>query len=165
MKKIVGIMGPREESATKDDLKNAYEIGKFCAAKGYVVLTGGVKSGVMDAGLKGAKDGGGLTIGLLPGKDTSAVSDFVDIPICTGMGAGRNYINAISSDFFVACGMSPGTSSEISFAIQVGKKIILVGLYKEANDFYKKLAGGKNIFVVKDYNDACKVIEKEIGLL
>ena len=33
---------------------------------------------------------GGLTIGVLPGSDTSEVSDSIDIPILTGMGSARD---------------------------------------------------------------------------
>lgn len=161
MKIIIGIMGPGEEIATETDLKNAYEIGKYCALKGYVVLTGGRKSGVMDAGLKGAKEHGGITVGILPDIDKTRASEYIDIPICTNMGAGRNFLNVISSDIIVACGMGPGTSSEVSLAIKPGKKIILVGLFEEANEFYIKLARNQ-IFIAKDYKEACQIIDKEV---
>ena len=41
MNKIIGIMGPND--ATEENLKDAYEIGKYIASKGYTVLTGGLK--------------------------------------------------------------------------------------------------------------------------
>ncbi|VVB79132.1 Uncharacterised protein [uncultured archaeon] len=43
-KKIIGVMGPGKE-ATKKDIKNAIEIGKLIADNGWVLLTGGQKSG------------------------------------------------------------------------------------------------------------------------
>jgi len=80
------------------------------------------------------------------------------IPISTNMRAGRNYINILSSDIIVVCGMGWWTSSEVSLAIGPWKKVILVWTYKEANDFYKKLAPNQ-IFVVTDFNEAIKVIK------
>ncbi len=158
MKKIIGIMGPGSD-ADKTDLKNAYEIGKFCAKKGWITLTGGRNSGVMDEALKGAKENKGLTIGILPTDEKELFSKFMDIPIITNMRSGRNYINVLSSDIVVVYGISPGTSSEISLAIIAKKKLILVGLYDEANAFYKKLSP-ENTYCVKDYKEAVKILEK-----
>ena len=157
MKTVIGIMGPGK--ASEDDLVNAYEIGKYCAGKGYAVLTGGLNIGVMNEALKGAKENGGITVGVLPTDDRTQFSEYIDIPIITTMLAGRNIINILSSDIIVACGMASGTSSEVSLAIKPGKKVILVNAYEEANVFYKKLAGDQ-IFVVKDYKEAIKVLNE-----
>jgi uncharacterized protein (TIGR00725 family) len=159
MKKIIGVMGPNE--AAVKDLKNAYEIGKFCAENGYVTLTGGTKRGVMNEALRGAKEHGGLTVGITFTKDKAMFSKYIDIPIITTMGTGRNILNVWSSDVVVACGMRPGTSSEVSLAIKEGKKVILVGLFEEAIAFYEKLAP-EQIYVVEDYNEAIRVIEEII---
>lgn len=40
MNKIIGIMGPNEP--TEKNITDAFEIGKYMANKGYVVLTGGL---------------------------------------------------------------------------------------------------------------------------
>ena len=159
-KTTVGIMGPGEQ-ATESDLKNAYEIGKFCASKGWVTLTGGRNQGVMNEALKGAKENGGLTVGILPTNDKTTFSEFIDILICTNMRSGRNYINALSSDIMVACNMGPGVSSEVSHAIGAEKKVILVGVFKEATSFFKKL-DAKRVFIAKDYKEAIAVLEKEL---
>jgi uncharacterized protein (TIGR00725 family) len=157
--KIIGVMGPGV-GASETDLKNAYEIGKFCAQKEWVTLTGGRKNGVMNEALKGAKENGGLTIGILPTDERELFSEFLDIPIVTNMRSGRNYINVLSSDIVVVCGIDHGTSSEISLAIKPGKTIILIGLYKEANVFYKKLAPDQ-VICVKDFKEAINFLEKE----
>jgi len=159
VKKVVGVMGPGT-GASKSDLKNAYEIGKFCASKNWVTLTGGRKNGVMNEALKGAKENGGLTIGILPDEDKTLFSPFLDIPICTNMRSGRNYINVLSSDIVVVCGMNPGTSSEISLGVTAGKKVILVGLSKEADEFYKKLAPSQ-VYCVKDAKGAIGILKKK----
>lgn len=159
MKKIIGIMGATK--ANEQDLINSYQIGKYCAQNDYVTLTGGLKYGVMDEALRGAKENGGLTIGIMPTDDRNEFSKYVDIPIVTTMKAGRNYIEVLTSDILVVCGMSAGTSSEVSLAIKPKKKIILVGLDSETNNFYKKLAG-KQIFIAKDYKEAIKIIMEVI---
>jgi len=67
--------------------------------------------GVMDAASLGAKAANGLTIGILPTDDTSAMSKAVDIAIITDMGLA---ISMSSSDVVIACGMGAGTASEIA---------------------------------------------------
>lgn len=158
MKKIIGIMGPTK--ASEEDLRNAYQIGKYCAEKGYVTLTGGLKYGIMNEALKGAKENGGLTIGIMPTDEKNEFSEYADIPIVTTMKAGRNYIEVLTSEVIVACGIAAGTSSEISLAIKPGRKIILVGLYEEANQFYQKLAPNQ-VFVAKDYQEAIELLKEE----
>ena len=132
VKKIIGVMGPGLD-ATEEDLVNSYEIGKYAAQNNYVTLTGGIATGVMNEALRGAKEYGGLTIGILPNHDKSTASKYLDIPICTDMGQARNYINILSSDIIVACGISSGTSSEISLALRMGKLVILTGATESTN--------------------------------
>ena len=160
MKTIIGIMGPGSD-AKETDLQNAYKIGSFCGKNGLVTLTGGRNEGVMNEALKGAKEAGGLTIGILPSDDPSTFSKYLDIPICTNMRSGRNYINVLSSKVIVACGIDHGTSSEISLAIKPGKTIILVGLHKEANEFFKKLAP-EQIHIVNNAEEAIELLKNEI---
>lgn len=160
MKKIIGVMGPGKK-ATSIELKNAYEVGKFCAKQSWVILTGGLKDGVMNEALKGAKENGGLTLGILPGDDKKYFSEYLDIAVPTNMRSGRNYINALSSDIVIACGMGAGTSSEISLSIKSGKKVILVGLFDEANLFYQKL-GNEQVFIAKDFIQAIELLKKEL---
>lgn len=76
MNKIIGIMGPNK--ATEENLKDAYEIGKYVARKGYTVLTGGLNIGIQNEGLKGTKSSNGLTIGIMPFNEPEKFSKFVD---------------------------------------------------------------------------------------
>jgi hypothetical protein len=50
------------------------------------------------------KEAGGTTIGIIPADNMSDVSPYVDIPILTGMGSGRNNINALSASVMIAIG-------------------------------------------------------------
>lgn len=136
---IVGVMGPGD-NATPSDLHNAYELGKLIAQAGWVLLTGGRNAGVMDAASKGAKSANGLTIGILPGNDTSNVSDAVDIAIVTDMGNARNNINVLSSDIIIACGISAGTASEVALALKNNRKVILLNDNQESKDFFLNMS-------------------------
>jgi uncharacterized protein (TIGR00725 family) len=133
-KHIVGIMGPGEK-AIAVDLKNAYEIGRRCAAEGFVVMTGGRRSGVMEAALKGAKEAGGDTVGILPSKLKEDATTYADIVIATGMNSARNFVNVLTSDVLVACGMEAGTLSEVALALKERRRVILLTDNQKAKDF------------------------------
>ncbi|ACK66646.1 P450 cytochrome, putative [Rippkaea orientalis PCC 8801] len=124
-KPIIGVMGPGEQ-ATPTDLKNAYQLGQLIALEGWVLLTGGRNVGVMEHASQGAKKAEGLTIGILPSKNTHNVSDAVDIAIVTGLGNARNNINVLSSDVVIACGIGLGTLSEVALALKNQKPVILL---------------------------------------
>jgi len=151
-KTIIGVIGPGEQ-ATEHDLQNAYQLGYLIAQQGWILLTGGRNVGVMEAANQGAKAAQGLTVGILPGNDTSGVSLAVDIAIITDMGNARNNINVLSSDVVIACGMGAGTASEIALAIKSNKPVILLKNDLNSNDFFQKLAP-KNIDIAQSVNDA-----------
>lgn len=121
---IVGVMGG--SNATEAECETAYELGMLIAREGWVLLNGGRPAGVMEASAKGAHDNGGLVVGVLPDRDRRTASQYVDIPIVTGMGEGRNYINALSSDVVVALPGMAGTLSEIAIALKNRKQVILL---------------------------------------
>jgi len=138
---IVGVMGAGE-NARAIDMRNAFALGSAIAAEGWIVLSGGRNRGVMDAVSKGAKAAGGLTVGILPTTDRLTISNAVDVPIITGMGSARNYINVLTSDVIVACGASgSGTASEIALALKSDKFVILLNGSKESRAYFKKIGG------------------------
>lgn len=159
MKKIIGIMGPN--NPTEKNLRDAFEIGKYVADKGYVVLTGGLNVGVQNEGLKGAKKGNGLTVGIMPFNEPDKFSHYVDIPIITNMRSGRNYINALSSNLVIACGIDKGTISEISLSLvnTAKRQVIIVGAIEEANELFKVI-DSENVYIATDYNECIKIFEK-----
>lgn len=136
MRKIViGVMGPGE-GATKRDRANAYQLGQFIATQGWVLLTGGRSSGVMEAASQGAKNAGGLTLGILGDRDSRSLSAAADIAIFTDMGNARNNINVLSSDVVIACGMGLGTASEVALALKNNKPVILLTDNSESKAFF-----------------------------
>ncbi|MFH7026990.1 MAG: TIGR00725 family protein [Heteroscytonema crispum UTEX LB 1556] len=143
---VVGVMGPGEK-AKATDWQNAYKLGKFIAQEGWVLLTGGRNTGVMDAASQGAKSANGLTIGILPSDQRKGISESVDIAIFTDMGNARNNINVLSSDVVIACGMGVGTASEIALALKGSKKVILLNSGEESKVFFHNLSP-ENVYIV-----------------
>jgi len=103
----------------------AEEVGRLLAQKGAAVVCGGL-GGVMEAACRGAKEAGGLTIGILPGTSRRDANPYVDIPIVTGMREARNVIVVSSAQSVIAVSGSFGTLSEIAHALKLG--IPVVGL-------------------------------------
>lgn len=136
---IVGVMGPGD-AAVESDLKIAYRLGELIAQQGWVLLTGGRNVGVMDAASRGAKQAGGLTLGILPTAHYGGISAAVDIPILTGMGSARNNINILTSNIIIACGTGTGTVSEIALALKAGKQVILLNLDESSRSFFQRLS-------------------------
>jgi len=101
----------------------AERVGKLIAQKGAVLICGG-RGGVMEAAAKGAKEAGGITVGILPESDDSGANAYVDIPIITGMGNGRNIINVLSSQVIIAISGGYGTLSEIALALKTRTPVI-----------------------------------------
>jgi len=121
MKKIIAVIGGRKTE--KALLLEAEEVGRLIAKSGAVLVCGGL-GGVMEAASKGAQAEDGLTIGILPHDNSSHANRYIDIPIATGLGIGRNVIIARTADAIIAVGGEYGTLSEIAFALQMKKPVI-----------------------------------------
>ena len=121
---IIGVMGGG--TASSDAVAAAYELGRLIARQGWILLNGGRRAGIMDASAEGAADQGGITVGILPDETDAQVSEYIQIPILTGMGSARNVINVLSSHVVVACPGGTGTISEIALALKYGKTVILL---------------------------------------
>lgn len=153
---IVGVMGGGACSPAVR--RDAYRLGQLIAEKGWALLNGGREAGVMDASAKGARDAGGLTIGILPGDHPAGMSKHILIPIFTGMGNARNCINALSSDVIVACEGGCGTLSEIALALKTGKPVVLLN-FKPGGVFDQYLQKGL-LFHADGPEAAVETIEK-----
>jgi uncharacterized protein (TIGR00725 family) len=158
-KLVIGVMGSGEE-LSPEIYKLAYQLGELIAEEDWVLLNGGRPAGVMEASAKGAREKGGLTFGVLPGKDKGTASEYIDVVIATGMGDGRNYINVLSSDIIVSLPGKAGTISEIALALKNRKKVILLSFDVGATfDFYRD----KGLLTDADTpEEAIEIIKKEI---
>ena len=125
-RKVIGVIGAGE--AGGELLRNAEETGRLIAGQGFILVCGG-QGGVMEAAARGAKAGGGTTVGILPQADRQAANPYIDIPVATGFGEGRNVIIVRSADILIAIGGEYGTLSEIAFALKMGKTVIGLGTW------------------------------------
>jgi uncharacterized protein (TIGR00725 family) len=139
---VVGVMGAGDR-ARESDLALAHQLGAAIAAKGWILLSGGRNTGVMDAVNRGAHEAGGLTIGILPDNNRSAASEALDVAVVTGLGSARNYVNVLSSDVVVSCGAGgAGTASEIALALKAGKPVVLLRDRPESKAFFGAIGNG-----------------------
>ena len=125
--KIIGVIG--SSKAEPELLKLAEEVGAEIAKSGAAVVCGGL-SGVMEAVCRGARREGGLTIGIIPSDEKRDANQYVQIPIVTGMGMGRNVMLVKTADVLIAVGGEFGTLSEIAHALNMGKKVIGLRTWK-----------------------------------
>src|SRR3970040_1868779 len=141
---VVGSSEPDNEL-----LPGAREGGRVLAAQGAVLICGGL-GGMMEAAARGAKENGGLTVGILPNYDKHSANPFTDVTIPTGLGHARNILVVASGDIVVALPGSHGTESEIAIALKLGKPVIGVRAWSE-------IAGVNHVNGIKE-------LEKELLL-
>jgi uncharacterized protein (TIGR00725 family) len=152
---LVGVMGPGE-GALPRDCDNAYELGRAIAGNDWVLVTGGRDLGVMDAANRGAREAGGLTVGILPSNELVGASTFVDIPIVTGLGQARNNINVLSCQLIFVCGLSAGTASEVCLALKARRHAVLVEPSLESVRFFESLDAAR-IHAAPDTSGAVQI--------
>ncbi|MGZ5554798.1 MAG: TIGR00725 family protein [Candidatus Aminicenantales bacterium] len=109
-------------------LDNAFEAGRLIARAGAVVVSGGL-GGVMEAASRGARQEGGLVVGILPGASPADANPWVDVPIATGLGYTRNALVVMNADAVVAVDGEYGTLSEIAYGKIHGKKVVGLGTW------------------------------------
>jgi uncharacterized protein (TIGR00725 family) len=112
-------------AASPEECRLAEAVGKALAAAGAIVITGGL-GGVMAAASKGCVEAGGISVGLLPGRDPEAANGWVTLPLATGMRESRNALVVRTGEAVVAIGGSWGTLSEIALARKMGHSVVLL---------------------------------------
>ena len=131
----IGVMGSAGGEMPEPVKKLCYELGRQIAMAGCILLTGGCP-GLPQESTRGAKDTGGITIGISPGLNLSEHVDLyksptedLDVLIFTGSGLmGREVIGVRSCDIIVIVGGRSGTLGEFAIAYDEGKPIgVLLG--------------------------------------
>jgi hypothetical protein len=127
MQTLIAVVGGGETPKTVLDA--AFETGAEIMRAGLTLICGGL-GGVMEAACRGASSvvgsGTGRIIGVLPGYDKGDANPYVDIVLATGIGYARNSIIASSADAVIGISGGSGTLSEIAFAWQYGKPIVIL---------------------------------------
>ena len=106
---IIAVIGSSTARGYLADI--AEEVGRELASRGVKVVCGGL-GGVMEAVCRGAKSGGGTTIGVLPGS-----------------GYARNVIVVKTGEAVIAIGGAFGTLSEIGHALADGIPVVGLGTW------------------------------------
>jgi uncharacterized protein (TIGR00725 family) len=126
-KRLIAIIGA---GACNESIRGiAREMGRKVAESGAILVCGGL-GGVMEAAAMGAKESGGLTVGILPGFTMDDSNPYIDVPIVTGLSHARNVIVVRSSDIIVAIAGGYGTLSEIALALKMGKPVIGINTWE-----------------------------------
>ena len=118
---IITVIG--ESTASSENAILAEKVGRLLAKANVTIVCGG-QGGVMRSVCKGAQEVGGTTIGILPGLDSLDSNEYIDIPICTGLGNGRNLLVIRAGEAVIAIGGAYGTLSEIGLALSESKPVV-----------------------------------------
>jgi hypothetical protein len=110
-------------SCSKKAYNIAEAVGKLIACNGWILICGG-GPGVMEAACRGAKNKGGLTVGILPSYHGKEANSYLDVKIPTGLGFIRNTLVVRAADYIIAVSGKHGTLSEIGFALSEGKTVV-----------------------------------------
>lgn len=127
----IAVCGPGQADTSLLALAEA--VGLALAQAGALVLCGGL-GGVMEAVCRGARQAGGVTVGILPGHDAAAANASVMLPIVTGLGEARNLVLINSAEAVIAVGGGWGTLSEIALARRAGLTVIGVASWQSSGD-------------------------------
>lgn len=124
----IAVCAPAE--ASDAELLVAGAVGRLLAERGCTLISGGL-GGAMAAACRGAREAGGLTIGIIPGYDDRAANPWVEHVVCTGLGQARNALVAATGQALIAVGGGWGTLSEIALGLRLGRPVVLVGGWAE----------------------------------
>jgi uncharacterized protein (TIGR00725 family) len=130
----IGVIGAGD--CSERAARTAYEVGRHIARNNAVLFCGGL-GGVMEMAAKGAREAGGLTVGLLPGFAFSDANPHIDIAIPTGLSHARNILVVRSCMAVIAVEGSYGTLSEIAIALKLGKPVIGLNTWDIGPDIIK----------------------------
>ena len=147
MKELIAVIGAGE--CDEEVYNQATELGQLLGESDFAVICGGL-GGVMEAVCKGAKSVNGTTIGVLPGNESDEANEYIDIPIATGMGIGRNIILIRSAKAIIAVNGKYGTLSEIAYALQLNKPVIGLNTWDVSENIVKVNTPNQAVLKVKE---------------
>lgn len=118
---LIGVIGAG--NASEAGYADAREVGRLVAERGADVVCGGL-GGIMEGACRGAAEGGGEAVGILPGPDPSTANAWVTVAVPTNMGHARNVIISHTADALIAVEGEYGTLSEMAIALKLGKTVV-----------------------------------------
>jgi len=118
---LIAVVGG--STCSTEEAEWAAAVGRLLATAGAVLLCGGL-GGVMEAAARGARQAGGLTVGILPGSDPADANPHIDVALPTGMGEMRNALLVRAAGAVIAIGGGWGTLSEIALAQRIQTPVV-----------------------------------------
>ena len=165
-KRQILVIGNNDNGCTPEIERLAYAVGFEVAKSDSILITGGL-GGVMRAASHGAKDAGGITVGIIPQDDSSLANEFCDIIIPSGIGLMRDFLNALSADGVIVVGGGSGTLSEICAAYMYKKPIAALknsgGIASKYADQYIDHRKNVKIVGVETPKQAIKYILEQVN--
>ena len=162
------------EYCTPGTVEKAMEIGRLVAQRGMVLVTGAT-TGIPYWSAKGAKEAGGMVIGLSPAASKAAhvktyhlPIDFHDLIIYTGFDySGRNLLLTRSADAVITIYGRVGTLNEFTIAFEDKKPQGILtgtgGMSDELHDLLVKAHRGMGKTVFEP--DAATLLDKVMELV
>ena len=148
-------------------MAEAEEIGRLLAESNMIVVTGG-KSGIMEAGARGAKKAGGQTIGVVKGIRRFTSNDFTDVEVISGMEAdGFDELLLVNMcDALIVIGGGAGTLEEMAIAYRNRTPIIALTTQPGwAKELAGKFLDSRNTIKIESAKNAKDAIKKTLQLL
>jgi len=138
-------MGSADAEAPANIVHQAGQLGRIIAQHGLVLITGACP-GLPYECARGARNAGGLSLGISPALSLDehvhkyhSPSDAFDVIVYTGSGLmGREVTNIRSSDMVVILGGRSGTLGEFAIAYDEGK---LIGVLEGSGGITEQLPG------------------------
>jgi uncharacterized protein (TIGR00725 family) len=126
VRRYVAVCGP--SLATEEEAALAQEVGRRLAQAGAILVCGGL-GGVMDAAARGARQAGGMAVGILPGDNRAGASRHLTVAVPSGLGEARNVLVVRAADAVIAIAGEFGTLSEIALALKMSKRVVGLGTW------------------------------------
>lgn len=137
--KIVTVFGSSRPRAGDAHYAEAHALGLELAAKGFTVCSGGY-GGVMEAVSRGAKEGGGKTLGVTAKSFRAHVNKWVDEEIPVGGWKERLFELIKRGDGFVACPGGTGTLAELAVVWEMLNKGVMARKpFVALGDFWRQV--------------------------
>jgi uncharacterized protein (TIGR00725 family) len=143
----IGVIGAG--SCPDATYKLARNLGIEIGKRGWILICGGL-GGVMEGAARGCLDAGGMTVGILPALQKESANPYIQVPIPTGLGEGRNLLVVRASDALISVSGGYGTLSEIALALKINKPVIGLETWKDIN----------GVHYASDHEEAVQMVER-----
>jgi len=124
----IAVVGPGSD-VSPWDLSVATEVGSLTAARGAILMCGGL-GGIGEAACRGARAHDGQCIGILPGTDRLEGNPYLTVGLPTGLGEMSSALVVRCSDVLIAVGGSWGTLSEVALALRLEKPVVALDTWR-----------------------------------